>query len=99
MDDAAKIETFKEWLREKYRDNVAGLRRFARELGDGAASDSVLVTSHGFVDGTAAGQIVLEPLVKLRAALQVLRELDPDNAPASMPAGRTIDFSQRCIET
>lgn len=99
MDEAAKIETFKEWLRVKYADDVAGLRRYVKELGDGSASDSVVITSHNFVDGGAAGQLVLEPMVKLRAALDVLRELDPDNAPDSQPAGRLMDFSQRCIET
>ena len=99
MDEAAKIEIFKDWLRVKYSRNVPGLQRYVRELGDGPASESVLVNSHGFADGTAAGQIVLEPMVKLAAALAVLRELDPDNAPASQPSGRAVDFSQRCIET
>lgn len=99
MDDAAKIETFKEWLRVKYASDLNGLRRYVRELGDGSAADSVVITSHTFVDGSAAGQLVLEPMVKLRAALDVLRELDPDNAPTSQPAGRIFDFSQRCIET
>lgn len=99
MDEAAKIETFKEWLRVKYARDVTGLRRYVQELGDGSAADSVVITSHTFLDGSAAGQLVLEPLVKLRAALDVLRELDPDNAPSPAPAGRIFDFSQRCIET
>jgi hypothetical protein len=99
VDEAAKIETFKEWLRVKYADDVPALRAYITELGDGTASDSVVITSHTFTDGGAAGQLVLEPMVKLRAALDVLRELDPDNAPSSQPAGRIGDFSQRCIET
>lgn len=99
VDDTAKIETFKEWLRVRYAGDLNGLRRYVRELGDGSASDSVVITSHNFVDGSAAGQLVLEPMVKLRAALDVLRELDPANSPASHPAGRIVDFSQRCIET
>lgn len=99
MDEAARIQTFKEWLRVKYTGDVDGLRRYVRDLGDGSASDSVVITSHGFVDGSAAGQLVLEPLARLRAALEVLHELDPDNAPAAPPAGRIFDFSQRPIET
>jgi len=99
MDDAGKIETFKEWLRVRYADDLIGLRKYVRDLGDGSASDSVVITSHGFVDGTAAGQLVLEPLTKLRAALDVLRELDPDNAPESRAGGRIVDYSLRCIET
>lgn len=99
MDEAARIETYKEWLRVKYTGDPSGLRRYVRELGDGSASESVVITSHNFTDGGAAGQLVLEPMVKLAAALAVLRELDPDNAPSSLAAGRIIDFSQRCIET
>ncbi|HSV73475.1 MAG TPA: hypothetical protein VLH79_06925 [Chthonomonadales bacterium] len=99
MDEAAKIETFKEWLRVRYAGDVVGLRRYVQALGDGSAADSVVITSQSFVDGSAAGQLVLEPLARLRAALDVLRELDPDNAPDSQPAGRIFDFSQRCIET
>ncbi len=99
MDDAGKIETYKEWLRVKYRGDVNGLRKLVRDLGDGPASESVVITSHNFTDGGAAGQLVLEPMTRLAAALAVLREMDPDNSPTSRAAGRIVDLSQRCIET
>jgi hypothetical protein len=99
VDEAAKIETFKEWLRVKYANDLLGLRKLIDVLGSGEASDSIVITSHQFVDGSSSGQMVLEPMVKLRAALEVLRELDPDNAPDTRPAGRLMDFSNRMVET
>lgn len=99
MDEASRIETYKEWLRVKYAGNVVGLRRLVRELGDGSASEEIVITSHNFSDGGTAGQLVLEPMAKLAAALAVLREMDPDGSPSSQAAGRVGDFSQRCIET
>lgn len=99
MDQASQIETYKEWLRVKYASDLPGLRRLVTTLGDGSASDATVITSQNFTDGGAAGQLVLEPMVKLAAALAVLRELDPENAPDSQPSGRLIDFSCRIIET
>lgn len=99
MDQASQIETYKEWLRVKYASDLPGLRRLVTTLGDGSASDATVITSQNFTDGGAAGQLVLEPMVKLAAALAVLRELDPTNAPTSRAAGRLVDFSCRIIET
>ena len=99
MDEASQIETYKEWLRLKYQGDVVGLRRYIATLGEGEASESLLINSMSFEGEQTAGQIVLAPMVKLRAALDVLREIDPDNAPESRPSGRIVDFSQRAIET
>lgn len=93
MDEASRLETYTQWLRVRYSDDLVGLKKLIRELGDGEASDSVVINSHGFVDGSAAGQIVLEPLLKLKAAMTVLAELDPTATPMERPNYAYFRFS------
>lgn len=90
MDDSTRIETFKQWLRVRYRagstsPDIVGLRRYIDALGTGEASDSVAITQLSFEGGQANGQLVLEPMAKLNAALAVLAEIDPANTPPERP--------------
>lgn len=98
MDDASKIETFKAWLRLKFTDDAAGLAAllaYITALGDGAAGDAVVMTSHNFADGGSSGQLVLEPMTRFNAALTVLAERDPTQAAVLAGPGKTrfADFS------
>lgn len=101
MDSASRIETYKAGLRLLYANDVAGLKKIVHDLMEGAASDTVLITSHNFVDGGASGQAHLEPLARLNAAISVLAELDPDSAVLLAGPGRTrfADFSRMNTET
>ncbi len=96
MDDQTRITTYKESLRIIYGGAVpdlAGLRKKIAELHE-AAEGSVVITSSGFEGEQSSGQLVLEPLEKLNAAITLLRELDPDHAPEQPPAVVYADF--RC---
>lgn len=93
MDEASRLETYTQWLRVRYSDDLAGLKKFIHELGEGQASESIVVNSHGFADGSAAGQLVLEPLLKLKAAMTVLAELDPTATPMERPNYAYFRFS------
>ncbi len=95
MDSQARINTYKESLRIIYAADLAGLRQKIAEL-HAAAESAVAITSSAFEGEQSAGQLVLEPLEKLNAAIALLRELDPDNAPAQPAAVVYADF--RCGE-
>lgn len=99
MDSASRIETFKQWLRFRFQNDVGGLRRYVTALGEGDAEQDTVITQGAFEGGSHAGQIVLEPLEKLRAAMDVLAELDPTSMPTQPSAGRFVDFSTRYVET
>lgn len=94
MDSAARIATYKQGLRIRYADDLPGLRALCATLFDTVSESEVQFTSHNFEGGAAAGQIALEPMMKLQAAQEVLAELDADNTPAD-PATlcRFADFS------
>lgn len=99
MDSASRIETFKQWLRFRFQNDVGGLRRYVTALGEGDAEQDTVITQGAFEGGSHGGQIVLEPLEKLRAAMDVLAELDPTSMPTQPSAGRFVDFSTRYVET
>lgn len=84
MDDQTRITTYKESLRLIYGDattpDLAGLRKKIAALHE-EAEGSVVITASGFEGEQSSGQLVLEPLEKLNAAITLLRELDPDNVP------------------
>lgn len=99
MDTAARIEAYKQFLRIKYSEDAKGLRALIVNLGDGAAGEAVLITQHTFEGGNAAGQITLEPLAKLQAAMDVLAEIDPDNMPDAPASTQYADFRYGILET
>jgi hypothetical protein len=103
MDSTSKIETFKASLRLKFASDLPGLRKLVHELTEGllTTDDEVMITSHGFVDGSAAGQAEFSRLEKLNAALSVLAELDADTAAVLASPGRVsfAEFSRMCLET
>jgi hypothetical protein len=99
MDSASRIETRKQFLRIKYASDVNGLRTYILSLGDGAAADPMVINSHSFESGQATGQVTLEPLAELNAAMAVLAELDPTNTPSSPSRIRYADFSSMPTES
>jgi len=99
MDDTARIEVCKQYLRKKYATDVAGLHAFIDELGEGAALESVLIVQQGFEGGQASATVTLEPIAKLQAAMEVLAELDPDNMPTPPASTRYADFSYGDLAT
>lgn len=101
MDDAARINTFKQLLRVKFRagsasPDLVGLRKYISDL-EAEASGSVIINSGSFEGEQATGQVILEPLVKVAAALDVLAEIDP-SAPQPPATIRYADFSDGYIE-
>jgi hypothetical protein len=81
VDDSSKIETYKAYLRLKFAGDTVGLKALVTALGDGDATNAVVITAHNFESGGSSGQLVLEPMARLEAALAVLREFDPTLAP------------------
>jgi hypothetical protein len=104
MDAASRIETFRQFLRIKFlvgspSPNVEGLRAYIAALGDGEASDAVVINSMSFEGQASTGQVVLEPMARLTAALSVLAEIDPDNTPPAPTTTRYADFSRGFLDT
>lgn len=95
MTDADRIETYTQFLRIKYADDVEGLRALVLELGEQAAT-SVVVTASGFEGEQSSGQLVLEPMARLKAAQDVLAELDPTGTPAERPNYTYARFRPVC---
>lgn len=98
MDDAARIQIAKSYLRRKYADDVPGLRTLMEEVA-ACLSESVTLTGNSFEGGSASGQITFERLAYLGAIMEVLDELDPDNAPEAPQPVRHADFSFGPLET
>lgn len=102
MDDAAKIEAYKDGLRITYGSDAVGLRKLIAAMmtegGDTSAVDSVVINSASFEGEQSTGILVLEPMIKLRATIDVLREIDPDNTPAAPASMKFADFSDSCAE-
>lgn len=92
MTDADRIETYKGYLRRIYAADIEGLRDLVNTLG-AAASAPVVVTATGFEGEQSSGQLVLEPMAQLNAALAVLDELDPPTTPTTATGARYADFS------
>jgi hypothetical protein len=101
MDSNARIEAYKEGLRITYAADIPGLRAIITALmaAGGGADDPVVITQMGFEGGQGTGQVTLEPLAKLQACIEVLRELDPDNVPAAPASTRFADLSFGTLET
>ena len=98
MDDAAKLETVKQYLRRKYATNVEGLKTLADRIAESAVK-SVTITGQTFEGGSAQGQITFEKLAYLSAVEQLILELDPDNTPTAPAAVSYADFSSSQTET
>lgn len=98
MDDTARIEIAKRWLRRKYAEDVTGLGKLVDSLAAGAFR-TVTITGHQFNGGQANGEITFEKMAYLGAAMDVLAELDPDSETAAPVRGALTDFSGRYIET
>lgn len=105
MEDSSRIDTFKQWLRVKYNAadpqaaDITALRAYITALGDGDASDAVAITQLSFESGQASGQLVLEPMARLNAALTILGEIDPDNTPPVPSRVRFANFGYFPTET
>lgn len=98
MDDNARIETCRRYLRMEYAGNAVGLRRLAKSVAEGAF-DAVTITGQGFEGGSANGQVTFEKLAYLTAAMDVLGEVDPDNDTVQPVRGALTTFAYRRIET
>jgi hypothetical protein len=98
MDSASRIETYKQYLRITYADDVAGLRTLMATVA-AVATNAVVVIGQSFEGGQTNGQLVLEPMAKLNAILAVLAELDPDNVPEPPARVRFANFGCMATET
>jgi hypothetical protein len=98
VDDAAKLETVKQYLRRKYATNVEGLKTLADRIAESAVK-AVTITGQTFEGGSAQGVITFEKLAYLNAVEQLILELDPDNTPKAPPAVAFADFSSSHLET
>lgn len=98
MDDAAKLETVKQYLRRKYASDVPGLKTLADRIAESAVR-AVTITGQTFEGGSAQGQITFEKLAYLNAVEQLILELDPDNTPTAPPAVTFADFRDSFLET
>lgn len=96
MDDHARIETAKRYLRRTFAENVNGLKALADQLWTtGGAVNAVTITGHAFTDGSAQGQLTFEPMAYLTAVEEMIAELDPDNTPAERPNVTHARFGPR----
>lgn len=96
MDDAARIETAKRYLRRTYYNNVNGLKELAERIwNQHGAVDAVTITGQTFEGGQAQGQLTFEPLAYLAAVEELIAELDPDNTPPERPNVTVAQFGPR----
>lgn len=98
MDDESRIRLFEDVYRRKYRYDLPGLQTLINDLTT-EASESVVIVQQGFEGGQATGQMTNEPSIRLRAALNVQAELDPDSVPDEPDSTRYADFSRSPLET
>lgn len=99
MDDESRIRLFEDVYRRRYRNDLPGLQRLINALVT-EASESVVITQQGFEGGQATGQVTNEASIRLRAALNVQAELDPDTVPDEPDRGATLaNFSCGRLET
>ena len=99
MDPQTRLETFKDSLRLKYADNPKGLRTLVAEYHDQAEAAEVVMTSGTHEGVQSSGQLVLEPLAKLNAALAVLREIAPELMPDAQDTVVFADFRGGYLDT
>jgi hypothetical protein len=100
MDESAKIETLSDYLRLTWTGNPNGLRAKIDDIAkQGGALNSVVITGDAFESGAHHGQLVFEPLAFLRAAMDVLRELDPTLVPEPAPRGALVDYRPSIVGT
>lgn len=98
MDDTARIEIAKRWLRRKFAADVLGLGNLVDDIAAGAFR-TVTITGHEFNGGQASGEITFEKMAYLGAAMDVLKELDDESEPAAPIRGALTSFADRVIET
>lgn len=98
MDTASRISTAKDYLRRKYAVDPAGLRALMDNVAV-EATDDVIITGQSFEGGSHTGQLTFERMAYLRAIMDVLDEVDPDNAPTREPTIQHADFSGSYITT
>lgn len=98
MDDAAKLEVAKQYLRRKYAADVPGLKTLADRIAE-SAFRAVTITGQTFEGGSAQGQITFDKLAYLGAVEALIAELDPDNTPTAPAAVTFADFSGAYTET
>lgn len=98
MDDSAKLEIAKQYLRRKYLNDLAGLKTLADRIAEGAFA-AVTITGQTFEGGSAQGTVTFEKLAYLGAVEQIIAELDPDHTPMAPAAVRFADFRDTSLET
>lgn len=98
MDDHARIETVKQYLRRTYASNVDGLKLLAENLvRNGGATDAVTITGQSFEGGQAQGQLTFEPLAYLGAIESLILELDPTYTPSAPSRTLHLNFGFRPV--
>jgi hypothetical protein len=98
VDDEARIKLFEDVYRRKYRNNLPGLKTLIAAL-EIEAEDSVVIVQQGFEGGQATGQVTNEASIRLRAALNIEQELDPDPDLDGPDSTRYADFSRSALES
>lgn len=98
MDDAAKIREVSRYLRRKYATDIDGLKALIDGIAEGGF-EAVSITGQSYEGSNVQGQLVFEPLAYLKAAQDVLAELDPTNTPDDPPGVTHADFSRSAILT
>jgi hypothetical protein len=89
MDTADRIATFEQAYRIQFEaradePDVEGLQELITALTT-AASNEVVITGQSFEGGQSTGTLTNEAAIRLRAAMNVLAEIDPDNTPSERP--------------
>lgn len=98
MDDAAKLEVAKQYLRRKYASDLQGLKSLADRIAESAFA-AVTITGQTFEGGSAQGTVTFEKLAYLSAVEAIIAEIDPDNTPTAPAAVAFADFSDSQLET
>lgn len=84
MDDADRIEAYKNRLRRKYAGDLVGLKALADEVDNDGATDPTILTGQNFEGGGHTSQVAFDPMAKLAAIEAVIAEMDP-TAPLPAP--------------
>lgn len=99
MDESTKLATVQDYLRLKYSADGAGLRSLIDRIAGDGALEYVTITGDSYEGESHHGQLTLEPLLYLRAAMDVLREVAPELVPAPPARGALTDFRMQIIGT
>lgn len=100
MDDSTKLATVQDYLRITYSGDGVGLKALIQNIAQKqGALEAVTITGDSYEGESHHGQLALDPLLYLRAAMDVLKEIAPTLVPDAPVSGALTDFSRTIVGT